>query len=168
MRIHDHDHSIYTKKYSLSTCPVMWIYQSLPVLSCESIKAYLSCHVNLSKPTCPVMSCEFIKAYHSCPVMWIYQSLPVLSCESLKAYLSCQSIKAYMSCHVNLSKLTCPVMWMYCFQAKSANSLLDQAQQPYNYLIDSMRTRDAQIFKQRDYISTLEEDNRYVKVFFQL
>jgi len=59
-------------------------------------------------------------------------------------------------------------MWMYCFQAKSANSLLDQAQQPYNYLIDSMRTRDAQIFKQRDYISTLEEDNRYVKVFFQL
>ena len=47
-------------------------------------------------------------------------------------------------------------------QVKSTNSLLDQAQQPYNYLIDSMRTRDSQIAKQKDYIAQLEEDNKYV------
>lgn len=45
-------------------------------------------------------------------------------------------------------------------EVKSANSLLDQAQQPYNYLIESMRTRDTQISKQRDYITSLEEENQ--------
>lgn len=45
-------------------------------------------------------------------------------------------------------------------EVKNANTILDQAQQPYNYLIDSMRTRDTQIQKQRDYISSLEEENQ--------
>ncbi|XP_052815474.1 progesterone-induced-blocking factor 1-like [Mya arenaria] len=45
-------------------------------------------------------------------------------------------------------------------EVKSTNSLLDQSQQPYNYLIDSMRTRDTQISKQKDYISQLEEENQ--------
>ncbi|KAK3597678.1 hypothetical protein CHS0354_040054 [Potamilus streckersoni] len=43
-------------------------------------------------------------------------------------------------------------------ELKNSNSLLDQAQQPYNYLIESIRVRDNQIQKQRDYIITLEED----------
>ncbi|WAR11534.1 PIBF1-like protein [Mya arenaria] len=60
-------------------------------------------------------------------------------------------------------------LWRQCSQyretqaatkVKSTNSLLDQSQQPYNYLIDSMRTRDTQISKQKDYISQLEEENQ--------
>ncbi|KAL4235445.1 Progesterone-induced-blocking factor 1 [Mactra antiquata] len=45
-------------------------------------------------------------------------------------------------------------------EVKNSNSLLDQAQQPYNYLIESMRTRDTQISKQREYIASLEEENQ--------
>ncbi|XP_060607865.1 progesterone-induced-blocking factor 1-like [Ruditapes philippinarum] len=45
-------------------------------------------------------------------------------------------------------------------EVKSANNLLDQAQQPYNYLIESMRTRDSQISKQREYIASLEEETQ--------
>ncbi|KAH3849855.1 hypothetical protein DPMN_092259 [Dreissena polymorpha] len=45
-------------------------------------------------------------------------------------------------------------------EVKSTNSILDQAQQPYNYLIESMRTRDSQISKQKDYIGSLEEENQ--------
>lgn len=48
---------------------------------------------------------------------------------------------------------------MLAEEVKNSNSLLDQAQQPYNYLIDSMRSRDSQITKQREYISSLEETN---------
>ena len=44
------------------------------------------------------------------------------------------------------------------FQLKNSNAILDQAQQPYNYLIESIRQRDNQILKQRDYTSTLEYD----------
>lgn len=44
------------------------------------------------------------------------------------------------------------------FQLKNSNSILDQAQQPYNYLIESIRQRDNQILKQKDYTSTLEYD----------
>lgn len=36
--------------------------------------------------------------------------------------------------------------------------ILDQAQQPYNYLIDSVRQRDAQINKQKEHIANLEAD----------
>lgn len=45
-------------------------------------------------------------------------------------------------------------------QLSNATSLLDQAQQPYNYLIDSIRSRDAQIEKHKDHITALEEDIR--------
>jgi progesterone-induced-blocking factor 1 len=40
----------------------------------------------------------------------------------------------------------------------NSNAILDQAQQPYNYLIESIRQRDNQILKQKDYTSTLEYD----------
>ncbi|XP_038055854.1 progesterone-induced-blocking factor 1-like [Patiria miniata] len=43
-------------------------------------------------------------------------------------------------------------------ELSSATSLLDQAQQPYNYLIESIRGRDGQISKHKDHISTLEKD----------
>lgn len=43
-------------------------------------------------------------------------------------------------------------------ELKNSNSILDQAQQPYNYLIESIRQRDNQILKQKDYTSTLEYD----------
>ncbi|KAK3100601.1 hypothetical protein FSP39_022354 [Pinctada imbricata] len=43
-------------------------------------------------------------------------------------------------------------------ELKNSNSLLDQAQQPYNYLIESIRQRDSQIQKQREYIASLEND----------
>uniref|UniRef100_A0A4W3HWW7 Progesterone immunomodulatory binding factor 1 n=1 Tax=Callorhinchus milii TaxID=7868 RepID=A0A4W3HWW7_CALMI len=40
----------------------------------------------------------------------------------------------------------------------NANSLLNQAQQPYSYLIESVRQRDSQIQKHKEYISQLEND----------
>ncbi|XP_033743341.1 progesterone-induced-blocking factor 1-like [Pecten maximus] len=43
-------------------------------------------------------------------------------------------------------------------ELKSSNSLLDQAQQPYNYLIESIRQRDASLQKQKEYINSLEHD----------
>ncbi|XP_063415782.1 progesterone-induced-blocking factor 1-like [Mytilus trossulus] len=43
-------------------------------------------------------------------------------------------------------------------ELKNSNSILDQAQQPYNYLIESIRQRDNQIMKQKDYTATLEHD----------
>lgn len=43
-------------------------------------------------------------------------------------------------------------------ELKSSNSLLDQAQQPYNYLIESIRQRDASLQKQKEYILSLEHD----------
>ncbi|CAC5423073.1 PIBF1 [Mytilus coruscus] len=43
-------------------------------------------------------------------------------------------------------------------ELKNSNSILDQAQQPYNYLIESIRQRDNQIMKQKDYTATLEND----------
>ncbi|KAJ8297810.1 hypothetical protein KUTeg_024341, partial [Tegillarca granosa] len=45
-------------------------------------------------------------------------------------------------------------------ELKNSNSLLDQAQQPYNYLIESIRQRDGQLQKQREYIESLETDVR--------
>ena len=52
--------------------------------------------------------------------------------------------------------------FMFIFQLKSANTLLDQAQQPYNYLVESIRLRDTQINQQKEHIHTLEEDVRSV------
>ncbi|VDI63543.1 Hypothetical predicted protein, partial [Mytilus galloprovincialis] len=46
-------------------------------------------------------------------------------------------------------------------ELKNSNSILDQAQQPYNYLIESIRQRDNQIMKQKDYTATLENDVKY-------
>ena len=43
-------------------------------------------------------------------------------------------------------------------QVKSANKLLDQSQQPYHYLVESVRVRDGQISKQREHIDALEDD----------
>ncbi|XP_022091596.1 progesterone-induced-blocking factor 1-like [Acanthaster planci] len=43
-------------------------------------------------------------------------------------------------------------------ELSSATSLLDQAQQPYNYLIESIRSRDHQINKHKTHITALEED----------
>ncbi len=48
-------------------------------------------------------------------------------------------------------------------QLSNATSLLDQAQQPYNYLIDSIRSRDTQIEKHKDHIGVLEEDIGWVR-----
>lgn len=47
---------------------------------------------------------------------------------------------------------------VFLFQLKNSNTILDQAQQPYNYLIDSVRQRDAQINKQKEHITNLEAD----------
>ena len=46
------------------------------------------------------------------------------------------------------------------FQLKNTNSVLDQAQQPYNYLVESIRSRDNQLQQNKQHISSLEEDNR--------
>ena len=43
-------------------------------------------------------------------------------------------------------------------EVKSANKLLDQSQQPYHYLVESVRVRDAQIAQQRDQLAAMEED----------
>ena len=45
-------------------------------------------------------------------------------------------------------------------QVKSINAILDQSQQPYHYLVDGVRLRDAQINKQRQQINKLEDDVR--------
>ena len=52
-------------------------------------------------------------------------------------------------------------MFIFC-QLKNANNVLDQAQQPYNYLIDSIRQREVQVQKQREHITTMEEDIRFI------
>ncbi len=48
-------------------------------------------------------------------------------------------------------------------ELSGASSLLDQAQQPYNYLIESIRSRDKQIQKHKSHIATVEEDIRRLK-----
>ncbi|XP_033100257.1 progesterone-induced-blocking factor 1-like [Anneissia japonica] len=48
-------------------------------------------------------------------------------------------------------------------ELSNATSLLDQAQQPYHYLIESIRTRDSQIDKHSEHISILEDDIRSLK-----
>uniref|UniRef100_A0A8K9WXJ6 Progesterone immunomodulatory binding factor 1 n=1 Tax=Oncorhynchus mykiss TaxID=8022 RepID=A0A8K9WXJ6_ONCMY len=46
-------------------------------------------------------------------------------------------------------------------ELEAANRLLQQAQQPYSYLIDTVRQRDTQILSLRERITQLEEDTRY-------
>ncbi|XP_074649605.1 progesterone-induced-blocking factor 1-like [Tubulanus polymorphus] len=43
-------------------------------------------------------------------------------------------------------------------ELKNTNNILDNAQQPYNYLIDSIRLRDQQMKTQKDQIHTMTED----------
>ncbi|XP_071481297.1 progesterone-induced-blocking factor 1-like [Diadema antillarum] len=50
-----------------------------------------------------------------------------------------------------------------CEELSSATNLLEQSQQPYNYLIDSIKTRDRQISSQRDHIAAATEDLRRLK-----
>lgn len=45
-------------------------------------------------------------------------------------------------------------------QLLAANQLLQQTQQPYSYLIDTVRQRDAQISGMRERIASLEDDVR--------
>ncbi|XP_064636325.1 progesterone-induced-blocking factor 1-like [Lineus longissimus] len=47
-------------------------------------------------------------------------------------------------------------------ELKNTNNILDQAQQPYNYLIESIRVRDTQVQQQKKHIDTLEEDVRHL------
>ncbi|XP_047127127.1 progesterone-induced-blocking factor 1 isoform X1 [Hydra vulgaris] len=49
-------------------------------------------------------------------------------------------------------------------ELKQSNSLLNEAQQPYNYLIESIRTRDAQNQLLKETISNLENDIRKLKL----
>ncbi|XP_071951587.1 progesterone-induced-blocking factor 1-like [Antedon mediterranea] len=48
-------------------------------------------------------------------------------------------------------------------ELSNATSLLDQAQQPYHYLIESIHTRDSQISKHSQHISLLEKDIQSLK-----
>eukprot|EP00057_Strongylocentrotus_purpuratus_P033656 XP_792266.3 PREDICTED: progesterone-induced-blocking factor 1 isoform X1 [Strongylocentrotus purpuratus] len=48
-------------------------------------------------------------------------------------------------------------------ELSNATSLLNQAQQPYNYLIDSIKSKDQQINKHKDHINTASEDIRRLK-----
>lgn len=52
---------------------------------------------------------------------------------------------------------------MFVFpQLLSANQLLQQTQQPYSYLIETVRQRDAQISTMKGRIASLEDDVRYM------
>ncbi|XP_061083215.1 progesterone-induced-blocking factor 1 isoform X1 [Conger conger] len=48
-------------------------------------------------------------------------------------------------------------------ELEAANQLLQQAQQPYSYLIDSVQQRDGQISALKQHVSQLEEDVRSLK-----
>ncbi|CAH1778272.1 unnamed protein product [Owenia fusiformis] len=45
-------------------------------------------------------------------------------------------------------------------EVKNLNEVLDEAQQPYNYLVGSIRSRDSQLQQKTSHISSLEEDVR--------
>ncbi|XP_063005496.1 progesterone-induced-blocking factor 1 isoform X1 [Melospiza melodia melodia] len=49
-----------------------------------------------------------------------------------------------------------------------ANSLLNQAQQPYKYLIETVQQRDSQISLQKEHIAQLEKDFRTVQVVLKV
>ena len=46
-------------------------------------------------------------------------------------------------------------------QLLAANQLLQQTQQPYSYLIETVRQRDAQIGTLKERLTSLEDDVRY-------
>ncbi len=48
---------------------------------------------------------------------------------------------------------------------ENANRILDQAQQPYDFLIATIRNKDAQLKKIQDTIEPLENQLRYFRVF---
>lgn len=48
---------------------------------------------------------------------------------------------------------------VFFFQLKQTTTLLDEAQQPYSYLIASMKARDEQNKSLKDIIATMEKDN---------
>lgn len=54
---------------------------------------------------------------------------------------------------------------MYFLQLSKATSLLNEAQQPYNYLIESIRARDAQNQMLTEQMALMEEDMRSVKIY---
>jgi progesterone-induced-blocking factor 1 len=45
-------------------------------------------------------------------------------------------------------------------ELKNTNNILDQAQQPYNYLIERIRVRDTQVQQQKKHIEAMEVDVR--------
>lgn len=45
----------------------------------------------------------------------------------------------------------------------AANQLLEQTEQPYSYLIETVRQRDAQISTMKERMAVLEDDVRYRK-----
>ncbi|XP_005113606.3 progesterone-induced-blocking factor 1-like, partial [Aplysia californica] len=47
-------------------------------------------------------------------------------------------------------------------EVENTNNLLDQSQQPYGYLINSIRVRDGQLQQQAGHIQVLEDDLRKV------
>ncbi len=64
----------------------------------------------------------------------------------------------YSNCFHNCSSmLICVVP-----QLLAANQLLQQTQQPYSYLIETVRQRDAQIATLKERLSSLEDDVRYM------
>lgn len=48
----------------------------------------------------------------------------------------------------------------FFYQLDRANSLLSQVQQPYKYLIETVKQRDTQIHLQKEHIAQLEKDVR--------
>lgn len=48
----------------------------------------------------------------------------------------------------------------FLFQLEAANQLLQQAQQPHSYLIETVRQRDTQIHTLKDRLTRLEEEVR--------
>lgn len=52
------------------------------------------------------------------------------------------------------------VVTPFVLQLDRANSLLNQAQQPYKYLIETVQQRDSQISLQKEHITQLEKDVR--------
>lgn len=77
----------------------------------------------------------------------------------------------YFHLSINIDRLlreASPACWggncLKCFalQLSAANQLLEQTQQPYSYLVESVKQRDAQIRALKDTISLLEDSVRYL------
>ena len=55
----------------------------------------------------------------------------------------------------------CVCVCVWAHQLEAANQLLQQTQQPYSYLIETVRQRDTHILTLKERITQLEEDVRY-------